>query len=105
MPKQVSDTQYILSAPLRRGALVRWIVDYRLLAADHKGNVWPHNPKYEYGIVTEVSKADPSHLIVLSTESGYYFTAQLGVDEIEIISNGAPRVLAPTSQETRKYEK
>jgi hypothetical protein len=32
----------------RRGDLLRWIVDYKLFAADDKGNAWPHNPVYEY---------------------------------------------------------
>lgn len=105
MSEEKLNTPPIEPGELRRGALVRWVVDYHLLAADHKGNVWPHNPKYEYGVVTEVSKVDPTHMIILSTESGYFFTAQLGVDAIEIISNAPGRVITPTPEEVERYKK
>ncbi len=89
----------------RKGDLVRWISDYKLLSADDIGNVWPNNPVYEFGIVMDVSETDPWAVVIYSTSVGIWFTAQIFQDDIEIIARAPKKLIAPTTAEVKKYEK
>ena len=84
---------------------MRWISDYKLLAADHVGNVWPNNPVYEFGIVMDVSDSDPWSVVIYSTSVGIWFTAQIFQDDIEILSRAPKKLITPTGAEVKKYEK
>lgn len=85
--------------------MVRWISDYNLFAADEYGNAWPHNPTYEYGIIMDVSEVDPWAVVIYSTSIGFWFTAQILDDDIEIVSRAAQKLIIPSIEEIRKYEK
>ena len=89
----------------RKGDLVRWISDYNLLTADSTGNVWPHNPVYEFGIVMDVSEVDPWSVVIYSTSVGIWFTAQIFHDDIEIVSRAPKKIIIPSVTEVKKYEK
>ena len=89
----------------KRGDLVRWICDYALFAADDKGNAWPHDPQYEYGVIMEVSHSDPNAIIVFGTSSKMWYTANIIEDEIEIVSSSRRQILFPSAEEIKKYEK
>ncbi len=84
---------------------MRWVSDYNLLAADHLGTVWPHDPVYEFGIVMDVSDSDPWAVVIYSTSMGFWFTAQVLEDDIEILSRVEKRIVVPTPAEVKKYEK
>jgi len=89
----------------KKGDLVRWIYDYALYAADDKGNAWPHDPQYEYGVIMEVSHSDPHAIIVFSTTTKMWHVAHMVDDDIEIISESRNKVVIPTAEEIKKYEK
>jgi hypothetical protein len=89
----------------QRGDLVRWISDYNFYAADSVGNAWPHDPIYEYGIVMDVSDNDPWSVAVYCTSQGFWFTAQILDDDIEILSAAQRKLIVPTPEEVKKYEK
>ena len=91
--------------PPQRGDLVRWVSDYTLFAADDRGNAWPHNPVYEYGIVMDVSDVDPWAVVVYCTSQGFWFTAQVLDDDLEILSTAQRKLIVPTAAEVKKYEK
>ena len=86
-----------------RGDLVRWVSDYMFFSADNRGNAWPHNPVYEYGLIMEVSNADPHALIVFGFKLKQLFICNY--DEIETVSKAPRKVLVPTAEEIKKYEK
>ncbi len=90
---------------LKKGDLVRWIKDYTFFSADDKGNAWPHDPVYEYGLVMEVSYTDPNALIVFGFEAKHLFIVDLDIDEVEAISRAPRRLIIPTAEEIKKYEK
>ena len=89
----------------RRGDLVRWVKDFAFYAADDKGNAWPHDPIYEYGLVMEVSHTDPNSVIVHGFTSKMLFIVDIEKDEIEIVSKATQRLWSPTPAEVKKYEK
>jgi hypothetical protein len=79
----------------RRGDLLRWIVDYKLFAADDKGNAWPHNPVYEYGVVIEVSHTDPLAVIMFGMTIMTQIVAHVAEDNLELVSPAPIRLLIP----------
>ncbi len=89
----------------RKGDLVRWIRDYMFFSADNRGNAWPHNPVYEYGLIMEVSHTDPNALIVFGFKSKQMFIMDRLQDEIETISRAKRKLIVPTADEVKKYEK
>ena len=89
----------------RKGDLVRWIKDYMFFSADNRGNAWPHNPVYEYGLIMEVSHTDPNALIVFGFKAKQMFIVDVVHDEIETISRAARKLIVPTAEEVKKYEK
>jgi len=97
--------QPVLRREPHRGDLVRWVTDYMLYAADDKGNAWPHNPVYEYGIVMEVSHVDPFAVIIFGMNSKTLFVANTKEEEIETVSAAQRGLLYPTTEEIKKYEK
>ena len=91
--------------PPQRGDLVRWVSDYTFFAADDRGNAWPHDPVYEYGIVMHLSDIDPWSVVVYCTSQGFWFTAHVLDDDVEILSTAQRKLLVPTADEVKKYEK
>ena len=89
----------------RKGDLVRWVCDYALFAADEYGNAWPHDPQYEYGVIMEVSHADPNAIIIFGTGSKIRYTAHMIDDGIEVVSATRKRVVIHSKDEIKKFEK
>ena len=88
-----------------RGDLVRWVREYAFYEADDKGNAWPHDPVYEYGLVMEVSYKDNNALIVFGFTAKQLFVVNKGSDAIETISRAPKKLIIPTPEEIEKYEK
>ena len=88
-----------------RGDLVRWVKDYALFAADDNGNAWPHDPIYEYGLVMEVSHKDDNALIVFGFTTKQLFIVDKTSDEIETVSRAKEKLVFPSADEIKKYEK
>ena len=73
---------------LRRGDLVRWIIDHDIYEAD--GEVLRGvSPNYKYGIIMEVSSVDPNAVIIFSYEDGDWTILNLIHDDFEVLSEGA----------------
>ena len=89
----------------QRGDLVRWVSDYNIFGADDRGNVFPSDPVYEYGIIMDVSDVDPWAVVIYGTSVGFWFTAQILNDDIEILSRAKRRIIIPTPAEVKKYER
>ena len=49
---------------IQRGDLVRWIIDYKVWEPPSGSDAFPVEPLYAYGIVIEVSFADPNNVVV-----------------------------------------
>lgn len=72
---------------LKRGALIRWIIDYEYFAAPaHAGGVEPYEPIYMYGVVVEVSSQDPRSVAVACVRDGRWVFLNMIHDEFEILS-------------------
>ena len=74
---------------IKRGSLVRWIVDYEYFAAPHDASgVWPQEPIYNYGIVMEVAHPDeiPRNLIVFCFADGTWRLLHMIHDKFEILN-------------------
>ena len=72
-------------------------------SADNRGNAWPHNPIYEYGLIMEVSHIDPNALIVFGFKTKQLFICDY--EELEIVSKASRKLIIPTTAEIKKYEK
>lgn len=74
---------------LKRGMLVRWVVDYGYFTASVTGDgVTPHDPLYLYGIVIEVSRKDPNSVAIVCTSHGDWRLLNMIHDRFEIVSDG-----------------
>ncbi len=73
---------------LKRGDLVRWIVDHDVYEAD--GNTLRGiKPNYRHGIIMEVSKKDGNAVIICCTDCkkhGNWLILNLIHDEFEVLS-------------------
>jgi hypothetical protein len=73
---------------LKRGDLVRWIVDHDVYEADGD-TLRGIKPNYRHGIIMEVSKKDSNAVIVCCTDCkrhGNWLVLNLIHDEFEILS-------------------
>ncbi len=75
---------------LKRGSLVRWVVDYEYYAApgDASG-VFPHDPIYNYGIVMEVGNAGEDgsqNIAVFCFADGTWQLLHMIHDNFEVLS-------------------
>ena len=75
-----------MSDLIKRGDLVRWIVDYESFAADDVGMVYPYDPIYEYGIVIEVSQKDSNCVVIYNPKNAEWCLGDLRDKNLEIIS-------------------
>jgi len=74
---------------LKRGDLVRWIVEHDIYEADEHV-LRGIKPNYKYGIIMEVSRVDSKAVIVFSYERGGSWTIlNLAHDDFEILSGGS----------------
>lgn len=73
---------------LKRGDLVRWIIDHDIYESD--GDILKGvNPNYKYGIIMEVSKVDPNAVIVFNYDKeGKWEILNLIHDDFEVLSGG-----------------
>jgi hypothetical protein len=72
---------------IKRGVLVRWVVDYAYFAASpHSDGVHPYEPIYMYGVVVEVSQADPRSVAVVCVRDGRWVLLHMIHDEFEILN-------------------
>ena len=76
---------------LKRGSLVRWVVDYEYYAAPGDlGGVYPQEPIYNYGIVMKVglSGEDGSHnnIAVFCFADGTWQLLHMIHDNFELLS-------------------
>ena len=73
---------------LKRGDLVRWIVDHDIYESDGD-SLKGISPNYKYGIIMEVSQIDPNAVIVFSYENGGKWEIFNFIhDDFEILSEG-----------------
>ena len=73
---------------LKRGDLVRWIVDHDVYEADGD-TLRGIKPNYKHGIIMEVSKKDNNAIIVCCTDCkryGNWLVLNLIHDEFEVLS-------------------
>ena len=73
---------------LKRGDLVRWIVDHDVYEAD-VNTLRGIKPNYKHGIIMEVSKKDSDAVIVCCTDCkryGNWLVLNLIHDELEVLS-------------------
>jgi len=73
---------------LKRGDLVRWIVDHDVYEADGD-TLRGVKPNYRHGIIMEVSKKDTNAVIVCCTDCkryGNWLVLNLIHDEFEVLS-------------------
>tara|TARA_R110000824_G_scaffold92217_4_gene223876 strand:+ start:7740 stop:7979 length:240 start_codon:yes stop_codon:yes gene_type:complete len=77
----------VAHAKLKRGALIRWIIDYEYFAAPaHSGGVEPYEPIYMYGVIMEVSNIDHKSVAVACVQDGRWVFLNMIHDEFEILS-------------------
>jgi hypothetical protein len=75
---------------LKRGSLVRWIVDYEYYAAPgDSGGVLPQEPIYNYGIVMEVGLSEKEgvhNIAVFCFADGTWQLLNMIHDNFELLS-------------------
>lgn len=72
---------------IKKGDLIRWIVDYDIYEVDEDG-VTPANPIYAYGIIMDVSSKDSKNAVVCKMKhDGSYIMLHMIHDGFEIISS------------------
>ena len=72
---------------LKRGQLVRWIIDYEYYAAPSTSyGIIPQGPIYTYGIVLEVSESDSGAVVVFCFQDGTWNLLNMLHDQFEILS-------------------
>ena len=75
---------------LKRGDLIRWVVDWGVYAASAEGHVRRKYPQYCHGIVMEVSEKDTHAVVVYcydcKTEGGWTILHMIH-DKFEILSS------------------
>lgn len=75
---------------LKRGSLVRWVVDYEYYAAPGDyGGVHPREPIYNYGIVMEVGLTEgdnPHNIAVFCFADGTWQLLHMIHDNFELLS-------------------
>jgi|TARA_Y100000034_G_scaffold126961_1_gene179019 hypothetical protein len=77
---------------LKRGDLVRWIIDHDIYASDGD-TLRGVQPNYRHGIIMEVSKKDQNAVIVCCYDcerEGSWMVLNLIHDEFEILSGASP---------------
>lgn len=76
-----------MGSKLKRGQLVRWIIDYEYYAASPTSyGVMPRGPIYTYGIVLEVSESDSGVVVVFNFQDGSWNLLNMLHDQFEILS-------------------
>ena len=76
---------------LKRGDLIRWIVDHDIYEAD-EDVLRGISPNYRHGIIMEVSKKDAHAVIVCCYDckkEGDWVILNLVQDELEVLSGNA----------------
>ena len=75
---------------IKRGDLIRWIVDHEIYEAS--GDVLVGvKPNYRHGIIMEVSTVDPNHVMVLCYDckqkrEGTWMILNMIQDDFEVLS-------------------
>lgn len=69
------------------GDMIRWIIDYESYVSDGD-SLYPRQPIYEYGIIIEISSADPYSVAVATSGHGSVEIIHMIVDGFEIVSKG-----------------
>ena len=74
---------------LHKGSLVRWVIDYQYYTAppDSTGVVI-EGPIYNYGIVMEVSAAEPYSAVIFCFDNQGWTILNMIHDEFEILNGG-----------------
>ena len=76
-----------MEVKLKRGMLVRWVVDYKYFAAPPTSvGVTPQEPIYLYGIVLEASEVDPQSAVVFCFQDGTWTLLNMINDQFEILT-------------------
>ena len=71
---------------IKKGDLIRWIVDYEIYEADGE-QVTPASPIYAYGIIMDVSSQDSKNAVVCRLNNdGSHIILHLIHDGFEVIS-------------------
>jgi len=76
---------------LKRGNLIRWVVDWGVYAISAKGEAHGRYPQYCHGIVIEVSRKDPEAVVVFCYDcknEGGYTILHASRDSFELLSEG-----------------
>lgn len=72
---------------IKRGDLIRWVVDWGIYAVSDNGEAYGEYPTYCYGIVMEVSAKDPDAVVVCAFSADHEWNIlHLIHDDFEIIS-------------------
>lgn len=72
---------------IKRGDLIRWVVDWGIYAVSDNGEAYGEYPTYCYGIVMEVSAKDPDAVVVYAFNTDHEWSIlHLIHDDFEIIS-------------------
>ena len=84
----MSARQHSYNVQLKRGDLVRWIIDHNIYVADNDV-LRGASPNYKYGIIIEVSAFDPNYVIICSYEKGGEWKILNFIhDDFEVLSAG-----------------
>ena len=85
--------RYSYYVELKRGDLVRWVTDHSIYEAT--GDVLVGvSPNYRHGIIMEVSKMDPNHVMVMcydckKRKEGNWMILDMVHDRFEVLSGGS----------------
>ena len=71
---------------LEPGDLVRWIVDYKVFEAKDNGEVFPIDAIWAYGIIIEVSGADPMSVVLVRLDTKTHQILHMIHDGFELVS-------------------
>lgn len=74
---------------LKRGDLIRWVVDWGIYAISANGEAHGQYPQYCHAIVIEVSQKDPEAIVAYCYDcknEGGYTILHLKHDKFELIS-------------------
>ena len=74
---------------LKKGCLIRWVVDYEYYAAPHySAGVVPQEPIYKYGVVMEIAHPDsvPYSLVVFCFDDNAWEILDVAHDQFEVLN-------------------
>ena len=87
------NNRYSYYMVLKRGDLVRWIVDHNIYEADD-GVLRGVSPNYRHGIIIEVSQVDSTHVMVMcydckAKSEGSWMILNMVHDDFEVLSGAS----------------